>query len=262
MIYSVINPKGGTGKTETVYQLSRLWPETGRRLLVVGLDPVATITRRLLPAGYDPEWTMVDVLLNHKRLDQVLAPSIFEGVDVAPEHQYLEHIEGELAAASLGTFRLLSALRSLDGAAAYDDVLIDAPGALGALVSSAIMASDRIVVASAPSENSVDGLRSLLEHYRKTFADPGIAMFRRDLPAALLVGQVVTQFRGSIVSHRDALAGLNALLPVLGTVGLHHGRDADDLISEAYGPIFWHLLEGVGGYPVEWPAARLVGGAS
>lgn len=264
MIYAIVNPKGGTGKTETVFHLARLWPETGRRLLVIGLDPVGSITRKMLGLGdnwrehVDPALTMAQALRNQARLDKIARPSIYAGVDVAPESPDLERLEGELASEPLGTFRLLSALRSLDGAGLYDDILIDAPGALGALVDSAILASDRIVVASAPAENSIDGLRALLNHYGAIYRDPSLSMLRPQLPAALIVGQVITQYRGSIVSHRDAAAGLVQLLPLLGTVGLHDGRDADALRADAYAPILWHLLEGIGGYPVDWPALEVL----
>jgi len=132
-IYSLVNQKGGVGKTTTTVNLGSYLAHHGQRVLVVDLDPQANATsclgvdKRGVQSGtYESLLSLTipssSVLMN-ERLRMALLPS----------SQALAGAEVELVDELAREMRLKRALESLDGR--YDYVLIDCPPSLGLLTS-------------------------------------------------------------------------------------------------------------------------------
>jgi len=164
-VISIVNQKGGCGKTTTTVNLAGALAADGARVLVVDMDPQAHAT---LALGIDPDETsenLFDVLAEPDResqLSEVLI-SAYERIDIAPSSVILSALEQKLAAEKDDdrTERLSRALASLPSD--YDFVLIDCPPAVSLLTFNALRASREVIVPLETSIFAVDGVQKLLE---------------------------------------------------------------------------------------------------
>ena len=164
-VISIVNQKGGCGKTTTTVNLAGALAADGARVLVVDMDPQAHAT---LAFGIDPDETaenLFDVLAepgHESQLSQVLITA-YERIDIAPSSVILSALEQKLAAERDDdrTERLSRALAALP--ADYDFVLIDCPPAVSLLTFNALRASREVIVPLETSIFAVDGVQKLLE---------------------------------------------------------------------------------------------------
>ncbi|MFP3906002.1 MAG: ParA family protein [Acidimicrobiales bacterium] len=161
---TVVNQKGGVGKTTVALGLAAAASLAGRRVLVVDLDPQANATTGL--AVWEPQRT-VDHLLSEERpgaYADVAVPSAWPAVvgtppDVVPSSPALAQREPQLATDPIGAQdRLRVALAGCD----HDLVLIDCPPSLGLLTVNGLFGADRALVVTAPSAWASDGVEQVL----------------------------------------------------------------------------------------------------
>ena len=162
-ILAFFNQKGGTAKTTSTLNAAAALAERGRRVLVIDLDPQASLT---MATGTDVmalDLSVYDLLLDDQVgiADVALSTSI-AGVDVAPSHP-------DLAAAELELLNVLERERQLDNRltaadlSTYDYVIIDSPPALNIISINILVAIDELVIPIEPHPLSLMVLRRLFE---------------------------------------------------------------------------------------------------
>ncbi len=164
-VITIVNQKGGCGKTTTAVNLGGCLASDGARVLVVDVDPQAHAT---LALGVDPEQleeNLYDVLADADgaaRFAAVIVP-VTERLHVVPSGIVLAALEQKLAAerAETRTDRLAAALRTVEGR--YDFVLIDCPPNVGLLTFNALRAAGEVIVPLETSFFAVHGVHKLLE---------------------------------------------------------------------------------------------------
>ena len=95
-IYAIANQKGGVGKTTSVINLSGYLAASGRRTLLVDMDPQANATSGLGYDKYQLENSTYDLLLQQASLDEVILRHGEYKMDVLPAHPGLAGAEVEL----------------------------------------------------------------------------------------------------------------------------------------------------------------------
>ena len=97
-IFAVANQKGGVGKTTTTISLGAALAEAGKRVLIVDLDPQGNATTGLGVDGRRFEKSVYDVLLNDVPMVDIVEPTGFNNLFVAPATLDLAGVEQELTA--------------------------------------------------------------------------------------------------------------------------------------------------------------------
>ncbi len=160
-VISVVNFKGGSGKTTTTAHLAQYLALTGHRVLAIDLDPQASLTAL---HGVQPELDKNPSLFDALRYDnercsikEVIRTTNFPGLDIVPANLELQEYEYEtpLAASDRSSpegrlffTRISNALKEVDDR--YDIVVIDCPPQLGYLTLTALTASTGVLITVHP----------------------------------------------------------------------------------------------------------------
>jgi chromosome partitioning protein len=168
-ILALVNQKGGCGKTTTAIHLAALGAASGRRTLLVDLDPQGHATLGL-GVGRPEREKSVAAVLSTSGLDDRVLPlrEVLVGVSdslwVAPAGAELAELEPLLSRVAGGEERLAEHLAPLVDD--FEQVVIDAPPSLGLLTLNALMAAGEVIVPVEPSLYSLHGLARLTELIR------------------------------------------------------------------------------------------------
>lgn len=158
-IFAVANQKGGVGKTTTTTALGAAIAQAGKRVLVVDLDPQGNATTGLGVDGRKFERSVYDVLLNDVPMVDVVEPTGFANLFVAPATLDLAGVEQELTSVISRELRLKRSLESVDGD--FDYVFIDCPPSLGLITINAFAAATEIMVPVQTEFYALEGLTQL-----------------------------------------------------------------------------------------------------
>ena len=165
-IISIINQKGGVGKTTTVINLAAGLSMKGKKILVIDLDPQGNATTGLgLSNTEDSELTIYNVLNGNKKVSEVIQPTSFENLNLITSNVDLSGLEVETAGDSRRAFKLKDELTAIlnDSRASYDYILIDCPPSLSLLTIMALVASDELVVPLQTEFFALEGLTQLMK---------------------------------------------------------------------------------------------------
>lgn len=158
-IYAVANQKGGVGKTTTTISLGAALAEKGMRVLVVDLDPQGNATTGLGVDGRQFERSVYDVLLNDVPMVDIVEPTGYNNLFVAPATLDLAGVEQELSSIISRELRLKRALTSVEGD--FDFIFVDCPPSLGLITINAFAAATDIIVPVQTEFYALEGLTQL-----------------------------------------------------------------------------------------------------
>ena len=176
-IYAIANQKGGVGKTTTVVNLSGYLASSGRRVLLVDMDPQANATSAL---GYDKnqmEPSTYHLLLDQAPLARLRMRHPEFKIDLLPSHPSLAGAEIELVQAIGREYRLQRALQ--EAADEYDYILIDSPPSLGLLTVNALTAArDGVLIPVQCEYLPLEGLTQLMHtiHLVQEYLNPALSI--------------------------------------------------------------------------------------
>jgi len=165
-IISIINQKGGVGKTTTVINLAAGLTMKGKKILVIDLDPQGNATTGLgLSNTENSELTIYSVLNGDKKISEVVQSTRLDNLNLVTSNVDLSGLEVETAGDSRRAFKLKDELGSIlnDSRAPYDYILIDCPPSLSLLTIMALVASDELVVPLQTEFFALEGLTQLMK---------------------------------------------------------------------------------------------------
>ena len=165
-IISIINQKGGVGKTTTVINLAAGLSMKGKKILVIDLDPQGNATTGLgLSNTTSSDLTIYSVLNGNKKISDVILQTKFHNLYMITSNVDLSGLEVETAGDSRRAFKLKDELTAIlnDSEALYDYILIDCPPSLSLLTIMALVASDALVVPLQTEFFALEGLTQLMK---------------------------------------------------------------------------------------------------
>ena len=177
-VLAIANQKGGVGKTTTAVNLGTALAESGRRVLVIDLDPQGNASTGLGVAAQARARSTYDVISGEATLAEVTVPTAVTGLALAPGHVDLSGADVEMVADPDRARRLARALAAgtPPATAQYDHVLVDCPPSLNLLTINAMVAADAILVPLQCEFFALEGLSQLLGTIRQvqTGLNPGL----------------------------------------------------------------------------------------
>jgi chromosome partitioning protein len=161
---AVANQKGGSGKTTTARSLASALAERGRRVLLVDLDPQASLSEGCGPDLHKLDHTTYHVLIGSAKIEDIIRP-VEKGVDIAPANIHLSAAELQLVNMNRREDKLRNALKGVRDDYAY--VLIDCPPSFGLLTVNALSAADSVLIPMTCDYYTMLGVRLLLDTVRE-----------------------------------------------------------------------------------------------
>lgn len=199
VVISMCNQKGGVGKTTSSINLGAALAETGRRVLLVDLDPQGALSAGLGIQSYELDTTIYNLLVDTSvSVDEVIVHTHTENLDVIPANIDLSAAEIQLVSEVGREQALYRAIYPVMDR--YDYILVDCQPSLGLLTVNALACSDGVIIPMECEFFSMRGLALLTDTMDKVRA--------RLNPRSSLTGILVTLYDGRTLHARDVMSRL------------------------------------------------------
>ncbi len=172
-IVSLVNQKGGVGKTTTAINLAASLAACERKVLLVDLDPQANATSGVGVSKNDRK-SMYRVLVDGMSIRDIIQETELPGFHIAPSSVDLVAVEVELSDAIGREFHLRQALVPIVDD--YDYILIDSPPSLGLLTVNGLTAAHSVLVPMQCEYFAIEGVAQLLDTIERVrdFLNPAL----------------------------------------------------------------------------------------
>jgi chromosome partitioning protein len=202
-IISVVNQKGGVGKTTTSLNLAAYLSRLGKFVLVIDLDPQANAS-----SGIGVDYQNIDAgvyegMIGKEKMRDLIRETPHEGLKIIPSTQQLAGAAIELVNADQREQYLKNALLEIRND--FDYIIIDNPPSLGLLTLNALTASDAVLIPVQAEYYALEGLGQLLRT---------IDLVQGGLnPDLSLLGAIITMYDTRTRLSREVLENLYLHFP-------------------------------------------------
>ena len=205
-VLTVINRRGGVGKTVTTNTIGAGLMKKGYKVLFIDLDSQTNLTYDLRAKTSDHN--ILNVLLGTTTIEESIQHTS-EG-DIVPATQKLAsadiYLNGELGRES----KLKKALKPIADKNLYDYVVIDTPPALNILTFNALTSANEVII---PAQAEVHSIQGIVQIY-----ETGIRPVQEELnPGLTIKGILLTRYNGRAILSSDMKANLEKIAKQLNT---------------------------------------------
>lgn len=165
-IISLVNQKGGVGKTTTSINLSASLALEGKKVLLVDLDPQGNATTGVGFNKGDIDKSVYEVFNGVSTIKEVILKTRFNGLDLLPSSLQLAGIDIELLDKGREnpnfqkSFQFKNAVDLIRDY--YDYIIVDCPPSLGLITTNALTASDSVIIPVQCEFFALEGITQLL----------------------------------------------------------------------------------------------------
>jgi chromosome partitioning protein len=202
-IISIVNQKGGVGKTTTALNLGAALAKAGKYILLVDIDPQANATSGLGFNWREFKQGIYEAIIGRVSLRSIILPSGRENLSLAPSTLDLAGANVELVNLANRELKLREAL--LEIRHDFDYILIDCPPSLGLLTINGLTAADWLLIPVQAEYYALEGLGQLLST---------INLVRMNLqPNLNILGAVLTMYDSRNKLSQEVLQELYKYFP-------------------------------------------------
>ncbi len=164
-IISVINQKGGVGKTTTVINLATALAKKGKKILVIDLDPQGNATTGLGKSNNDEEKSIYNVLIGKTSVHSAIQESSVPGLDLIGSNVNLSGLEVETANDANRAFLLKEILSKESDSyfKKYENIFIDCPPSLSLLTVISLVSADELLIPLQTEFFALEGITQLVK---------------------------------------------------------------------------------------------------
>lgn len=159
-IFSIVNQKGGVGKTTTAINLATSIATLKKKVLLIDIDPQGNASTGLGIELSQRQKTIYELLIGEFDIKDVIIPTKIRNLSIITSTVDLSACEVELVDIEKREFLLKNCLKQISEL--YDIIIIDCPPSLGILTINALTASDSILIPMQCEFFSLEGLSHLL----------------------------------------------------------------------------------------------------
>ena len=202
-VISIVNQKGGVGKTTTAVNLAAGLGRQGCKVLLIDIDPQGNSTSGYGLNKRDIRLSSYDVLTKSAKIDEATVETGFEGVSVVPSNIDLAGAEIEMIDLPKREALLKAAISHVRSK--YDYILLDCPPSLGLITLNALTASDTVLVPIQCEYYALEGLSQLMSTVR--------LIRQKYNPLLELEGVLLTMFDGRLNLTQQVVAEVKKYFP-------------------------------------------------
>lgn len=197
-VISLVNQKGGVGKTTTAVNISTILAKKGKKVMLIDADPQGNASSGL---GLEKEAdvSLYDVLINDVEIEKTLKESGIKNLKVCPSNMNLAGAEVELVSQMSREQRLKEKLEEIKDE--FDYIIVDCPPSLGLITLNAFTASNSVLIPVQCEYYALEGLGQLLntinlvkKHLNKNLEVEGAVLTMYDMRTNLS-NQVVREVK-------------------------------------------------------------------
>ena len=163
-ILSLVNQKGGVGKTTSSVNIAVSMAVAEIHTLLIDFDPHSNATTGVSSLIQKNNHTIYDVLIRGTDINEALITTQFAHLDVITSENDLVGAEIELVSVMAREYQLKTLLKKLKQK--YEYIIVDCPPSLGLLTITALAASDAILIPIQCEYYALEGLGQLLNTIR------------------------------------------------------------------------------------------------
>ncbi len=164
-VISVINQKGGVGKTTTVINLASALAQKGKKILVVDLDPQGNATTGLGKSNNDESKSIYNVLIGKTSVQNAIQESNIKNLDLIGSNVNLSGLEVETANDANRAFLLKKILLEENKSLIrrYENIFIDCPPSLSLLTIMSLVLADDLLIPLQTEFFALEGISQLVK---------------------------------------------------------------------------------------------------
>jgi len=164
-VISVINQKGGVGKTTTTINLATALAKKGKKILIIDLDPQGNATTGLGKSNNDEEKSVYNILIGKTSAENAIQESSVKGLDLIGSNVNLSGLEVETANDANRAFLLKEILKKENNSLFndYENIFIDCPPSLSLLTVMSLVSADELLIPLQTEFFALEGITQLVK---------------------------------------------------------------------------------------------------
>ncbi|MBD3311642.1 MAG: AAA family ATPase [Candidatus Magasanikbacteria bacterium] len=202
-VITIVNQKGGVGKTTTAMNLAAYLAELGKFVLLIDMDPQGNASSGFGFSKDNLESGVYEAMAKQKRFYDIIKNTDHEGLRIAPSSSNLAGANVELVNMDRREFQLHDLLEEVKHA--YDYIIIDCPPSLGLLTINSLVAADELMIPVQAEYYALEGLGQLLNT---------ISLIQQHIkPELKILGAVLTMYDKRTRLSEDVMNELYRYFP-------------------------------------------------